>query len=368
MLYVKDFNFIEANAFGHFLNNRLLIKFVSITALGNVFYWLGYSSKFGDRLFRFYYVNLNYKKLLHLDIKETFPKALIIIGLISNFILFSYGAYGRGGITAQDVTGPIKIIIALSSYLEKLSLVGYFLLALIYFKTGLHKTWYFVTLGFLIFFALISGARGPILFIFILTLLPYYYVHRKINVKLIFIGMFALIFAFTIASELKFFSHSIKDDNNEISLGNYRESYLDFREESSGDIDRIIYNSVYYSIMRRLSTVAQGSIAVGYKDTHGIDKTDPKFLKELLTIPLYSIIPRSFTNSYFPSWGQWFRLKVLKQNNDTYTNNITFGAVAYFYLTGKWFFVAFGFFIYGVVLRFSNNILELNSGISFLVY
>ena len=366
LMYVKNLNFIDANAFGIYLDNEYLLKYASVTGVGNIFLWLGYSSRVGDYLFSIYYNGFGYKKILHLDIDVVFPKLLIAIGVFSNVILFANGAFGRGTAIVSQLTGPIKYFVAFSSYIEKIALIGYFLLAMIYFKTGEHRRWYWGSLIIMAMFALVSGARGPVIFLFILTALPYYYIKKKLSWKLVGIGLGTFLVAFTIASELKVFTQSLQEQD--VAISDYAGQYIEFRDESSEKIDAVIYNSVYYSIMRRLNTVAQGSVAIKYKDQHGIDKTDPKFLSELVTIPLYTVIPRSKLGSAFPSWGQWFRLKVLKQRNDTYANNITFGAVAYFYMTGKWFFVAFGFFMYGLVLRFSNNILQLNSGISFLVY
>ncbi|MGV6829441.1 MAG: hypothetical protein ACWA45_08590 [Flavobacteriales bacterium] len=366
LMYIKDFDFIKANAFGIYLNNNYLLKFSSVAAVGNVFLWLGFMSKIGDYLFAFYYKGLGYEKVLKLEIDVIFPKILIVTGLSLNFILFINGSFGRSSVLLEDLSGPMRYLVAFSSYIEKLSLIGYFLLSIIYFKTGRHKKWYWITLVLVAIFALVSGARGPIIFLFILTLLPYYYVNKKISYKLMLVGVVAFYIAFTLASEIKIFTQTLNTED--VSVTGYADAYLEFQEESAENISRVIYNSVYYSMMRRLSTVAQGSIAIEYKDTHGTDKTDPKFLQELLMAPIFTIIPRSKIGSRFPSWGQWFRLKVLKQNNDTYVNNISFGTVAYFYLTGKWVFVAFGFFVYGVILRFTNGILEIGSGISFLVY
>jgi hypothetical protein len=367
LMYIREFNFINANKLIAFLDNKMLVKFASVTAVGNILYWMGYMSKLGDYLFAIYYEGFGFKKFLQMDINAVFPKSLIVGGLFLNLILFSNGAFGRGIATADNFSGFMKYLVVFSGYIEKLSLIGYFLLALIYFKTKKYKTWYWTTLFLQIFFALVSGARGPIIFLFILTLLPYYYVFRKITVTMLLIGVFTMIFAFTIASEVKRFTQAF-DNSSDVSVTEYADAFLDFREESATEFERKIYNSVYYSIMERLNTVAPGSIAIKYKDDHGIDKTDPKFVQELITIPLFTLVPRSkVLNSKFMSWGNWFRIKVLGYS-DTYMSNTSFGQVAYFYMGGKWFLVIIGFFVYGMTLRFCNNILELESGISFLIF
>lgn len=366
LMYIKNFNFIDANRFLYFLDNEMLMKFTTAAALGNVFLWIGYGVKLGDYLFSFYYLGLGYKKLLDLDIKVSFPQTLIVIGLSLNAVLFSYGAYGRGTASPEDFSGLIKYLIIFSSYIEKLSIVGYFLLALIHFKTGLYKRWFWGTLVLLVIFALLSGARGPIMFLYILTILPYYYVYKKFTKGLFLIGLATMLVAFTLAYEIKRFTQSF--NTSEISITDYADEFIDYREESGDEFNRKIYSTLYYSILVRINTVGSGSIAMKYKDEHGLDKTDPNFVQEYFMAPVYAFIPRSkVLNSAFPSWGNWFRVKVL-QFSDSYMSNTTFGAVAFFYMTGKWFFVAFGFFVYGVCLRFSNNILELGSGISFLVY
>ena len=367
LMYINEFNFIRANKLIAFLDNRMLVKFASVTAVGNIFYWLGYMTKMGDYLFAIYHEGFGYKKFLKMDINAVFPKFLIVTGIFFNIILFSNGAFGRGIATADDFSGIMKYLVVFSGYIEKLSLIGYFLLALIYFKTKRFKIWYWTVLFIQIFFALVSGARGPIIFLFILTLLPYYYVFRKITVTMLLIGVFTMIFAFTIASEVKRFTQAF-ENTSEVSVTEYADAFIEFREDSSTEFERKIYNSVYYSIMERLNTVAPGSIAIKYKDEHGIDKTDPKFVQELITIPVFTIIPRSkILNSKFMSWGNWFRIKVLGYS-DTYMSNTSFGQVAFFYMGGKWFLVIIGFFVYGLTMRFCNNILEIDSGISFLIF
>jgi len=367
LMYVHEFNFIAANKLIVFLDNKMLVKFATVTAVGNILFWVGYFSKFGDYIFAIYYKGFGYKKFLSLDINILFPKVLIVSGIFFNLILFSNGAFGRGVATADQFSGLMRYLVAYSGYIEKLSLIGYFLLALIHFKTGKYKTWFWTVLIIQFVFALVSGARGPIIFLFILTLLPYYYVFKKITVTMLLIGVFTMVFAFTIASEVKRFTQSFKNDSS-VSVTEYTEAFLDFREESADEFERKIYSSVYYSIMERLNTVAPGSIAIKYKDTHGIDKTDPKFVQELITIPLFTVVPRSkILNSKFMSWGNWFRIKVLGYS-DTYMSNTSFGQVAFFYMGGKWLLVIIGFFMYGTTMRFCNNILELNSGISFLIF
>ena len=366
LLYLKDFDYISANAFAPYMDYASLMKFNAVTALGNVCFWLGYMLPAGRKLFAFYYEGIGYKRFLHLDIGALFPKVFIVIGLGLNFILFINGAFGRGLSTPEDFDGIVRYLVLYSSYVEKISMVGYFLLALLYFKDGSHKVWFWATLLIQVVFALVSGARGPIIFLFLLTMIPYYYVNRKITKQIIIAGAFTLFVAFTIASEIKVFTQSF--NSNSVSISDYAESFMEFREKSQADIDRRIYRSVYYSLMRRLSSVAQGSVAIKYKDQHGVDEYDPKFIGELVTAPLYVVIPRTQLGGQFPNWGQWYRLKVLRQNNDSYLNNISFGQVGYFYLAGKWLFVAIGFIIYGIILRFANNFLELNSGLSFLVY
>lgn len=366
LIFIKNFNFIEANNLKRFLDTSMLLKFSSVVAVANVSLWMGYRSKAGDYFFSFYYLGLGYKKLLNLEMNALFPKFLIVVGLGINLVLFVNGAYGRGLATAEDFSGIIKYLVLFSSYIEKISLIGYFLLALIYFKTGTHKIWYFVTLIFQIIFALVSGARGPIIFLFILTLLPYYYVNKKITIKVIAAGFLVLLVAFTVASEIKRFTQSFNSQN--VSLVDYANAYFTYREQSDAVLDAKIYESLYYNIIGRLSAVTAGSIAIKYEDTLGVDENDPDFQHELVMIVPSIVLPRSAVfGSSFPSWGNWFRLKVLGFS-DSYFSNTSFGSVAFFYLTGRWIAVFIGFFLYGVILRFSNNILEIGTSVSFVIY
>ncbi|WP_147309599.1 hypothetical protein [Marixanthomonas ophiurae] len=366
LLYVKNFNFIEANNLKRFLDNIMLMKFSTVAAVGNISLWLGYKAKLGDYLFSIYYLKLGYKRLLNLDIRPFFPKALIIFGLSINLILFINGAYGRGLAEAEDFSGVFRYLVEFSSYFEKIALIGYFILALLHFKTGEHKTWFRVSLFLQVLFALVSGARGPIIFLFILTILPYYYVHKKITLKIIFGGLVVILVAFTVASEIKRFTQNF--NKTDISLTEYVDAYFEYREKSNAELDKKIYESLYYNIVLRLSMVTAGSIAIEYEDQQGLDEFDPDFHHELQMIPVSVIVPRSKVfGTSFPSWGNWFRLKVLGFS-DTYFSNTSFGSVAFFYFAGRWVFVVVGFFLYGVSLRFSNNILELGTGVSFLIY
>ena len=68
LMYIKNFDYIDANAFGLYLDYPTLIKFTNVAALGNVFLWFGYSLSLGDKLFAFYYEGLGYKRILHLNI------------------------------------------------------------------------------------------------------------------------------------------------------------------------------------------------------------------------------------------------------------------------------------------------------------
>lgn len=366
LLYVENFNFIEANNFRIFMNNRALVKFASVAAVGNIFYWLGYMSKAGDYFFSLYYIGLKFKKLLKLEIKPLFPKILIVIGVILNTILFVNGSFGRNEVDTEQVGGFMKILITYSFFAEKLAQIGFFLLAGIYFKNKTNKRWFFGTLIVLIIFSLLYGARGPIIILFILTILPYYYVHKKINLKIVLGGFLTILIAFTLASELKVFTNTLHD--SEVSIDEYSEAFEEFQVSNDANLERKIYGSLYFNILQRLSTVAQGSIAMDYIDTHKLEKSDPPFISELVKIPLHTFVPRSkFLGTSFPAWGNWFRLKILGYS-DSYHSNTSFGIVGFFYMAGKWIGVILGFYIYGIVFRFSNNILEIKTGISFLVY
>lgn len=366
LMYVKDLNFIEANNFGRFLTNAMLMKFVSVAAVANVFYWIGYRAKLGDYLFSFYYEGLGYKRFFNLEIGALFPKILIVLGFFLNFVLLINGAFGRNEIDPDKVSLLIQVLNNYSFFTEKLALIGYFLLALIYFRTKEQKSWFIGTLIGSVFFALLYGARGPIIFLFILTLLPYYFVHKKIKLSMILGGVLTLVFAFTLAAEMKLFTKAVDESN--VSIENYYEAYTKFKSLNDVKLEQKVYGSVYYNIMQRLNDVAQGSIAINYKDTRGLAPDDPPFLSEMYKIPLHTFVPRSkFLGTQFPAWGNWFRLKVLGFS-DSYHSNTSFGIVGFFYMTGNWIFVIVGFFIYGTTLRFTNNILKLGTGLSFLVY
>ncbi|MCT8341120.1 hypothetical protein MG296_13725 [Flavobacteriaceae bacterium TK19130] len=364
LLYVKELNFLKANAFQSYLEYGYLFKYTVVTAIANIAFWIGYAVKLGDYLFAFYYEGLGYKKLLQGRIGILFPKVLIVLGIGLNLVLFYNGAYGRSIVEPLEVSGFVRYLVNFSTYIEKIALIGYFILALHYFRSGKHTIWFYTTLIIQILFALLSGSRGGIIFLFIVTALPYYYVNRKFTKKLYLLGALTVFVAFTIASEIKVFTQNL---NRNVSVSEYVDSYMEFRESSNEELNQRIYSEIYYRFMRRLNTVAQGSIAVEYKDEHGVDSDDPDFFSDLVFSPVFAVIPRSMVLPPFPSWGEWFRLKILKQS-DSYSSSTTFGMIAYFYLTANWPFVLIGLFFYGVVLRFCNNLLLLGTDSSFLIY
>ena len=133
LIYLKDFDFISANRLGRFLNYEMLVKYNNVVALANIFYWFGYRSKFGDKIFTAYHKGLKFDRFLKLDVGVKFPKILIVFGLLVNTILLFNGAFGRGVAEAESFSGPLRILVTFSSYFEKIAMVGYFMLAL-YFQ------------------------------------------------------------------------------------------------------------------------------------------------------------------------------------------------------------------------------------------
>ena len=365
LIYLKDFDFISANRLGRFLNYEMLVKYNNVVALANIFYWFGYRSKFGDKIFTAYHKGLKFDRFLKLDVGVKFPKILIVFGLLVNTILLFNGAFGRGVAEAESFSGPLRILVTFSSYFEKIAMVGYFMLALYYFKTGKQKLWFYTSAVLLVIFALLSGARGPIIFLFLLTTLSYYYIRKRITKAIIIGGVICISVAFTVAAEIKRFTQFASSG---VEFSEYAETFIEFREQSDAELNRVIYESLYYNIVVRLTTVAPGAIAVDYIDNNNLTPEDPDFMGELSVVPLSVFVPRSFVfGGNFPSWGNWFRVEILGFST-TYRSNTSFGSIAFFYFAGGWWFVALGFFFYGVALKFCNRILHLNSTFSFLIY
>lgn len=337
-----------------------------LTAVANLFTWWGYRSSLGRSAARLHLRTFSYERWIGDNIGTLNIVFFLLLGIAFKFLLLHYGLYGRLTDASKTVLAEETSFLASQTrFLKNLSILPYTILCYFYFKYGKYRSLFVFALIFEIFFSLISGARGPIIMTLIVTFLIYYFAKETFKKRFILIGFFTLIFAMTIGQEFKDYAISRKDNSNISTIG-LISGFFEFRNNLSDEYKERLYGEIYFNIAIRVNFVSEAAIAMHYNDTQGLDDSDPRFVRELVMLPINTVIPRFVIGVPAYPFGYWFKTKVLHYNKDL-VYNIAFSPIGYLYFAGGPLLIFAFFFLYGVVLRWSHAYLQFGI-LSFLLY
>lgn len=313
--------------------------------------WLGYKTTLGRKLAHIPLSAFQIKRFLGDNVNVNLLLFLAFLGYAFKLILLKQGLYGA--FIDESYKSATSFTASQVRFLRSFSTLPFILLTIQYFRkrTKYYRNIFIVTLLLEIIFAFIQGSRSPILMVFIVLFFSYYYTFQTLNYKYVILLIVPLYIAFTLAQEFKQFAYytNIKKVNP-ITLF---QNYLKYRSGLTTRQKEFIYDNVYQNAVGRMNYVSETSMAIRHKEIYGLDPEDPDFKKSLLFSPIDAFVPKFIQGIKNPLWGNWFRIKVLKQlaHIKSVQYNIAFSAVGFLYFAGKLPAIMLGFFIYGIFLR-----------------
>ena len=178
----------------HWLNMALLYLSIGLIVL-----WLGYCSR----------IALWIERMLHLDHRPLSPGStsqviffwvpiLYSIGSIARVYLISTGTFGYLKAQYRDVAEAQLSFAHLLTHVRLFCSYALVLSAICYFtQRGIKQRIIFYSIVFTeILFGLVSGFRTPIYLTFFFIGIAYYYIHRRVPLHYIFIGLIILLSVF----------------------------------------------------------------------------------------------------------------------------------------------------------------------------
>lgn len=320
---------------------------------GALFTWLGYKSSLGISLSRFVLDKCQMKRFLQPDLALFRLLIITVFAYGIKFYLFAIGLHGR--IVDAKYFSPVTGFKAGSQIrvLGDLSLVTFVFICYLFFthKSKKYAFLFYSCLILELFFAFLYGARGPFMTPFLIIFVTGYYAIRKISIiNFLFIPV-ALYLAFTIVLEFKTYtlSNSFKRDPSPITT---IQNFIKYRES----LPQLLYDDIYGNTGEKIkastNAVANAAMAIRHRDMIGLDDNDPSFIGNILLAPYNAIVPKFLQSKNEFAWGYWFKNKVLKYAiRLKYSISIT--PIGFLYFAGGVTGVCVGFFIYGILLRFT---------------
>ncbi|MEM6964537.1 MAG: hypothetical protein AAF573_07220 [Bacteroidota bacterium] len=340
---------------------------MAYTCIASVFMWFGFKLSIGRKISNVFLYTFEFRRLLGSDIRLLLVLILAVIGYLLKLYLIQIGLFGRIIDKSVSVSGEqVSFLYSQTRFLRSFSTVPFLFICLMYYKNRTYKlrVIFLIVLSLEIFFAAISGARGPIIITSILVFLSSYFTQEKVNKTLLGFVIVSFVLAFSIIMEYKDFvlvENPVGQSPTELLS-----SFMEYRKKLSEDQQERIYGAVVQNFAARVNFVDEAAMAIRYKELEGLKESDPNFIRPLLTIPLDVFIPKFIQGTPNVSWGLWFKVNVYKQTNDL-IYNIAFSPIGYLYLAGGPIFIILGYFAYGILIKAAYQFL--NHGLlGFIVY
>jgi len=340
---------------------------MTLIILSAMLMWLGYNSKFGDRLYNFLLKKpLGLTKYFRKELKPNmaFIYTLIVISVFARLYAIQIGIFGFAQ-SPKTLSENIAIALIINSagQLINFSLI---LIAIKFFKEGFNFN-YRLTLAIIvlieIYFGLLSGVKSAVIFPVAILFVCYYLVHKKIHKGFIVATIILLVAAYTIIEPFRIIR--MRDANFQSSPGYIASSMMD--AYSLNKSRKIVYGDedIFTSIVTRNNYLLAAAKAVDFSDNSGLDTQSPDFLEKIYTVPLQAFIPRIFWRSKpVEDFGKWFSVVVW---GGTPTTSVAMTPIGFLYFAGGITAVLIGFFVFGIMQRFIWNF-YLGGGGQLLIY
>ena len=349
---------------------KWFIKSTSLSVIALIATIFGYRSEVGKFLFSFYYKGLNFKALLQKRVSLLKFIVILLIVYLAKFYQFYEGTYG------YQQLGSDEYINSRLGVVSKLSLVCFLIAGIAYRRDKIVSfKWVYRMLFSLEFiFSLSDGSRSAIIFFFSAYIFIEFLSLGKIKRITFFFFSVIFLYAFTIGNEYKkFISTNNKNDfNNPIST---LRSFYEQRNQIAGELQSLNDAAIEASgneniliqlTLSRFTYYSETALAVWHKDNLGLTVDDPPFTQYVIMAPLFAIFPPFyFFNLESPQWGGWFYKKV--EQKITGTSSSAMSPLGFLYFLGGAFAVVFGFFIFGVIVKFTS-MLKLDQGNNYFLF
>ncbi|WP_258102292.1 O-antigen polymerase [Marinoscillum pacificum] len=348
-------------------NSQYLAKTGMLINIGTICVTYGYYSKLGTKFSNFNTKYLIKSRISKIHLSKKMLIIIAIVGVLIKLYLMKNGLFGR--LLNPDYTTYGESASYLASQLAPLNRLSLISFTFVFFRYLKKDKGYTILFLFLVsielFFAFIEGSRRPILELYVLIFLIYYYVNQRIKISLFLSGFIVLYIAFTLILEFKTFVLDNQISSTDpISL---IQKFSNYRELNKNELNETVYENVEKNIYYRINLITQATSAIRHADLNKLDDKDPDFFLTLLLVPIDVVIPKSIQGTTTVNWGDWFRYAVLNRGYYYTTYSIPFSPVGYLYFLGGTLGVIVGFFIYGIMLKSISNLPQI-SFIGFLLF
>ncbi len=343
---------------------NLLSKTMDYIVLGLVSMWIGYRSNLGLFLFKFLttsVVNLKkyFKNSFDFNIKLIYTFIILSIGV--RFYAIFIGVYGY----AQDPEQVIESA-GISQYLNLLGLLAQYsllVISLAYYSSEdkkLYRTVFILLMIVEVFFGIISGAKSLVVMPFIIPMVAFFILKRRVKKSLLALSIVAIVIAYILIEPFRILRHM---DPNFRSTPTYimqtfYDAYILNKQVGLGEEKDAMF--FLLSILSRNNYMTEAALAIDYENIVGLNEHDPDFLERLYFAPLHAVVPRFiWAGKPIENTGLWFTHRVLGYDFDSSTGFTPFG---FLYFAGGMPLIVLFFFIFGIMQNALFRFLELGSG------
>jgi hypothetical protein len=298
-------------------------------------------------------------------------KHIYIVNHFSSFIVFLISFFAHVlainmGVLGYASSSTLQNFIRFASisqylvYLSDLSLLIVFLYFIEMKRSNnvLTKILFTTYVSIRLILSLISGMKIELFVIPLGFIIIYFFERKKISKFISLLMGFTIIFTYRIFDS---FRALLRTDG-----GVTRVSALFDAITSMSSGESSIYE-LFVSILSRLNVIESSSSIVYYKDLIGLSSTDPRFLIDLLLVPITTIIPRTFLPlKSMSTYGLWVSHSVYGLPISIQTSSYV-TIQGFFYLAGGFAAVFFGFLALGLFLNFCSGIVNISDGNLLLV-
>jgi len=331
---------------------------------GAVSMWVGYRSNLGIFLFRMMTTSLvNIKKYF----KNTFTVninliySFVAISILVRFYAIIIGVYGYAQ-SPEEISEAAGI----SQYIYLLGLLAQYsllVISLVYFSAeeqNKFKKFLIALIIIEVFFGLISGMKSLVVMPFIIPLVAFFVLKRKIKKYYLGLAVIAIVVAYIIIEPFRILRNM---DPNFKSTPKYilqtlYDAYI--LNKQIGLIQETDTEFFLFAFLSRNNYIMDAAKAIDYKDRVGLKEDDPDFSNRLLSIPMQAVIPRFiWSDKPLENIGLWFTQKVYGKEYYSSTAMSPFG---FLYFAGGNFLIIIFFFIFGIMQNALFRFIALGSG------
>ena len=342
-----------------------------LVMIGSYAMWIGYSSSVSSHI----WIKLQHskkklkwsKQSSHLSLTNCYFIAGIAIA--SRIISVKLGLFGFISGDLDTFQNTTVTTAGYSQYLTIASnLYRYVLIAMSLKIFSLSRPNQSLVLRFIIlliielFFCLLSGSKGPIVFTLILIGQIFYSQHNRFPTFLIPIILLSLIIAYSLIEPYRQIMITNKTRANDLA----EISTLMFTSEDK-DIDVEQKPSTILKILDRISMTSSAAFGIEYAAVNEkLPSDSPDFLGNMLMAPIYAFVPRFLmSNKPLGDLGLWYTREVIGSSNFVY---VSMGPFTYLNFAGGYFAIFSCFFIIGILQRILFEVFTHFGNRGFFIY